>query len=107
LPRELMPPFLHTLLTAFVLLLAYAAAAVPWAMLAFDQRGKAAEWGGEMLRDPLLIVRRRQLLRYLLLALAFVVGLPFLVLNALSFGDPSSVETTGMLYGASLQLQLI
>jgi ABC-2 family transporter protein len=92
-----------TLLVAFVLVVVYAAAAVPWLLLGFDDSGKLAAQARLALRNP--FDRRASGL------LLFVIGLlvigPLAVAYFLHSGDPATIETIGMVYGATLQLQLI
>ena len=92
-----------TLLIAFLLVAVYAAAAVPWVLLGFDDSGKLAAQARLALRNP--FDRRASGL------LLFVIGLlvigPFAVAYFLNSGDPTTIETIGMVYGATLQIQLI
>src|SRR5437773_7735265 len=100
-----MASFSYALLVALLLLLIYAAAALPWAVLAFDQRRRFRTAVQDYLRHP---ATRAGMGRAILIAVGLVVATPVLVVFALfTTGDPATLETVGMLYGATLQLQLI
>jgi ABC-2 family transporter protein len=106
-----MGSFFHTWVVAFILLLIYALAAVPWAVLLFDQRGQFGEQALAFLRNPLgrngAGRKASSLLTLVLVVIGVVVGAPILFAYALLSGEQTTVETVGMLYGATLQLQLV
>ena len=108
-----MASFLYTLLIAFLLVIVYAAAAVPWVVLAFDQRREVPGAALRYLSRPgvllaLILTGSQAVLGVVLLVVGVVLLMPFIVVFALfSYSDPSTLETAGMLYGATLQLQLI
>lgn len=105
-----MPSF-YTLLVGVLLIGAYAAAALPWVLLAFDQRGEMAGLLRRLVGSPgQLALHARAagpIAGPLVLAFLLVVGVPLILVCAFFSSDPATSETSGTLYGAALQLQLI
>jgi ABC-2 family transporter protein len=106
-----MPSFLYTLLVEVLLISVYAAAAIPWVLLAFDQRGQIADLLRRVVGSPFKLVLYVQaagpIAGPLVLALLLVVGVPLILVCAFFSPDPATSEWSGTLYGAALQLQLI
>ena len=106
-----MPLFLYTLVVGVVLTIVYAAAAIPWVLLALDQRGQIAAFFRRAFSNPLRIALYAReagvIAGPLVLTVLLVVGIPLILVCAFFSADPTTSETSGMLYGAALQLQLI
>jgi hypothetical protein len=93
----------HTLLLIFVMVVVYAAAAVPWVLLGFDERGTLSEQGRRALRNPF----DRRASGLVLFVIGLLVIAPPVIVFLLGSVDPATLETLGMVYGSTLQLQLI
>jgi ABC-type transport system involved in multi-copper enzyme maturation permease subunit len=105
-----MASFFYAALVAFVLLVVYTVAAIPWVRLAFDQRGQITGAALDYMRSLSTGAAKGAagLGGSLLIVLGVIVLMPFIIVFALFFiGDPATIEAIGMLYGATLQLQLM
>ncbi len=98
-----MPFSYPTLLLAFILVVVYALAAVPWVLLGFDERGTLAQQGRRALRNPF----DRRASGLVLFVIGLLVIAPPVIVFLLGSLDPATLETLGMVYGSTLQLQLI
>jgi hypothetical protein len=88
---------------ALLLVLVYALAAAPWALLAFVSPQRMPNLFAELRQN----VFGRRLPVAAAVALLLVVALPLVTVFGLFVGDKNTAETYGMWYGAGLQLQLI
>ena len=98
-----MTPFLTTLLVAFVLTLVYTAAVLPWAAVAFVPPERLPDFLLELRRNPL--GKRTANTVFFLLGVLLIV--PVAVAFLLGSWDPATIETAGMVYGTTLQFQLM
>jgi hypothetical protein len=89
-----------TLAVAFIV---YAAAALPWVLTAFFKREQVLAVVHEMSTN----LYGRRVLAFAGSAVAAVAVFPFVLVYAVLASDPKTLGAIGMLYGASLQLQLI
>src|SRR5438105_551452 len=89
-----------TLAVAFIV---YAAAALPWVLTAFFKREQVLAVVHEMSTN----LYGGRVLVFAGAAVAAAAVFPLVLVYAVLAGDPKTLGAIGMLYGASLQLQLL
>ncbi len=98
-----MTPFLPTLLVAFVMTLVYVVAALPWVVAAFVPPERREGLWRDLRTNPF----GKRTANTVFLVIGLLVIVPLAAVYLLGSWDPDTTETAGMVYGATLQLQLM